>query len=74
MWNDTRKLMKRPETELNWDEETLIYVDDLEFLNKELESQLKEIDEDLAFIEDTVKGEEGDIITKIRAKIPNLKN
>ena len=66
--------MKRPETELNWDEETLIYVDDLEFLNKELESQLKEIDEDLAFIEDTVKGEEGDIITKIRAKIPNLKN
>ena len=74
MWNDTRKLMKRPETELNWDEETLIYVDDLEFLNKELESQLKEIDEDLAFIEDTVKGEEGDIITKIRAKIPDLKN
>lgn len=38
--------MERPKTELNWDEETLIYVDDLEFQNKELESQLKEREEE----------------------------
>ena len=42
--------------------------------NLRLESQLKEIDEELAIIEDTIKGEEGDIITKIRANISNLKN
>ena len=39
----------------------------------ELQSKLKEIDDELAIIEDTVKGLEGDVITKIRAKISNLK-
>ncbi len=33
--------MERPNTELNWDEETLIYVDDLESQNKELNKSSK---------------------------------
>ena len=48
-------------------------IDHLKSQLKEREELLTEIDVDLAFIEDTVKGEEGDIITKIRAKL-NLKN
>ncbi len=37
--------------------------------NKELIECLDNIDEELTFLEDTIKGIDGDLITKMRAKI-----